>query len=397
MKKKRIHKSKNTTNQILKRWIWGFIALLALIGFIGVGYYIGYVEASKLTEKTTPASKDVSKKEEILKETPKKDLPKQEHQEPVVKEEKLPEMPKHPLSQKDEDDFKERLKSVLNAEQNKYAQKGASHEYEGTAENLNRSIKEEPAKKPEQAPKEREKTPKKSEKKAQKEEHVAITKKSEQSTTTGKAKLAIIIDDVSFDKEVSALKKLNLTLTMSFLPPNKLHPDSADLAAKESFYMVHLPMEAVSFTGNEPLTLNVDDSQAVISQRLDDVVKLFPRVKYINNHTGSKFTSNEVAMNKLIFSLKQHNIEFIDSRTIAQTKAPKVMNAFGERYIGRDVFLDHTMDIASVKKQIAEAVKVAKKRGYAVAIGHPHPNTLAALRASKDILSEVELVQINRI
>ncbi len=400
MKKKQTHKSKNTTNKMLKRWTWGFIAFLALIGFVGVGYYIGYVEASKYTTPKTPAPKKTPTQEVVPKEVPTKEVPKKEEpdKEPVLKEQMLPEVPKQTLSlKKDEDNIKERLKSILDAEQNKYAQKGASHEYEGDPKLLNKSLKEETVKKVEPASKIKEKTSKKTEENVEKEESDVVPKKSETVQKSGGAKLAIIIDDVSFDNEVSAIKKLNLNLTMSFLPPNKIHPDSAVLAAKESFYMVHLPMQAVSFTGNEPLTLNVDDSQAVISQRVDDVVKLFPRVKYINNHTGSKFTSDESAMNKLVFSLKAHNIEFIDSRTIAQTKVPKVMRAFGERYVSRDIFLDHVMDIASVKKQIKEAVKLAKKRGYAVAIGHPHPNTLAALRESKDILKDVELVQINRI
>jgi len=234
------------------------------------------------------------------------------------------------------------------------------------------------------------KTPKKT-------QHIAVKENVEKETYSGKPKLAIIIDDVSFSREVKAIKNLDLTVTMSFLPPNAIHPDSALLASKESFYMVHLPMEAVSFNASEPITLKVGDSQAVISQRIDDVVKLFPRVKYLNNHTGSKFTADEVAMNRLIFALNAHHIEFIDSRTIAQTKAPKVMKANGERYIGRDVFLDHTMNVEYVKKQIQEAVKVAKSKGYAVAIGHPHPNTLEALRESKELLSQVELVQINKI
>ena len=73
------------------------------------------------------------------------------------------------------------------------------------------------------------------------------------------------------------------------------------------------------------------------------------------------------------------------------------MRSEGKRYIGRDVFLDHTMDVAYVKGQIREAVKVAKSRGYAIAIGHPHPNTIEALRESKDILNQVDLVQINKI
>ena len=210
-------------------------------------------------------------------------------------------------------------------------------------------------------------------------------------------KLAIIIDDMSVRSQVEAIKALKLPLTMSFLPPSKARPNSAKLAAKEPFYMVHLPMEAMSFTKEEPFTLRVDDSQSKITARIKSVKKLFPRVRYINNHTGSKFTSNERAVNKLIYALNQEHINFIDSRTIGDTKVPKVMKNFGLKYMSRDVFLDHHMDKAYVKKQIKQAVKLAKKYGTAIAIGHPHKNTIMALYESKPLLKQVDLVLINKL
>jgi len=212
-----------------------------------------------------------------------------------------------------------------------------------------------------------------------------------------KPKLAIILDDVSVKSQVRAIKNLNLPLTMSFLPPSKFRPNSAKLAKKEAFYMVHLPMEAMRFTKEEPFTLRVDDSQEKISKRIQKLKELFPRVKYINNHTGSKFTSNERAVNKLIYELKQRNINFIDSRTIADTKVPKVMKNYGLKYIGRDVFLDHHTEKAYVKSQIKKAIKIAKEHGNAIAIGHPHKNTLLAIDESKSLFKDVELVLVNRI
>ncbi len=212
-----------------------------------------------------------------------------------------------------------------------------------------------------------------------------------------KPKLAIILDDVSVKSQVEAIKKLNLPLTMSFLPPSKNRPNSAILASKEDFYMVHLPMEAKSFTKEEPFTLIVSDSQLKIRDRIEKVKKLFPRVRYINNHTGSKFTSNEMAVNKLISSLNVNNINFIDSRTTADTKVPKVMKNFGLKYVARDVFLDHQMDKPYIKEQIKKAIKIAKSHGTAIAIGHPHANTLLAIAESKKLFKDVELVLVNEL
>jgi len=214
---------------------------------------------------------------------------------------------------------------------------------------------------------------------------------------TSKPKLAIIIDDVQTASQVKAIKRLHLRVTMSFLPPRPGRPDSAKLAAHEKFYMVHLPLEAMHFSANEPHTLHVHDSQQKISARIQEIKHLFPRVAYLNNHTGSKFTANEVAMNRLIFALNANHIHFIDSRTTAKTMAPKVLKNFGLKYVARDVFLDNHTDKQYIVKQIKEAVALAKKRGHAIAIGHPHKNTLQALSESKNLFKDVDLVQINKI
>ncbi len=212
-----------------------------------------------------------------------------------------------------------------------------------------------------------------------------------------KPMLAIIIDDVGTSSQVKAIKSLNMPLTMSFLPPSTARPYSARLASKEKVYMVHLPLEAQNFSAEEPNTLRVSNSQQEISERIKEIKKQFPEVRHINNHTGSKFTSNELAMNRLIFALNANKINFIDSRTTAETKVPKVMKNFGLHYVSRDVFLDHQNDKAYILKQIKKAVQVAKEHGTAIAIGHPHANTIVALSESRKILKDVELVYINRL
>lgn len=214
---------------------------------------------------------------------------------------------------------------------------------------------------------------------------------------TQKAKLAIIIDDVSVKSHVVAINALNLPITMSFLPPSDLRPNSHTLAAKEKFYMVHLPMEAKKFKGEEPFTLKADDSEQKIAKRVAEIKKLFPNVAYINNHAGSKFTSDEKAVERLIHVLNEHNINFIDSRTIGESKVEKVMKSYNKEYVGRDVFLDHKVDKSYIKLQIKKAIEVAKKHGSAIAIGHPHENTIAAISESKHLFKDIELVLVDKL
>jgi polysaccharide deacetylase 2 family uncharacterized protein YibQ len=161
--------------------------------------------------------------------------------------------------------------------------------------------------------------------------------------------------------------------------------------------MIHLPLEAMDYDAEEPSTFRIGDSEETMAKRIDTLKKLFPKARYVNNHTGSKFTADGPAMEKLIRVLAKGGIQFVDSRTTAQTKVPESSRLLGMRYIGRDVFLDHQDGVENVKKQIKEAVEKAKRHGTAVAIGHPRPDTIQALKESKALLDEVELVSIEQI
>ncbi len=339
-KKKKQTKAKNSS-KLLTYIAWTLAIIAIILSSLLVGYYIGYDNATEDAGKYV--QKEKKKNLALLQEL---------DQKAKIKPKKTP-------------DVKNRLKEVLEKETKKKKATvyvSASHEIDGGSL-----------------------------------AHVPKMAKREKKLTSSKPKLAIIIDDVGTKSQVNAIKSLHLPLTMSFLPPSAGRPNTPRLAAKEPFYMVHLPMEAMNWSAEEPHTLRIHDSQKVISKRIADIKKLFPRVHYINNHTGSKFTANEIAMNRLIFALKKNNIYFIDSRTTAKTKAPKVLKNFGLKYLSRDVFLDHHMDKPYVLKQIKQAIKVAKIHGSAIAIGHPHKNTLQALYESKKLLKEVDLVLINKI
>ncbi|EOH2905329.1 divergent polysaccharide deacetylase family protein, partial [Campylobacter jejuni] len=132
-------------------------------------------------------------------------------------------------------------------------------------------------------------------------------------------------------------------------------------------------------------------------KKIKQIKKDFKDLRYINNHTGSLFTSNEEAMKKLYEALKNQNIFFVDSKTIGNSKANKIAKELSIPYIQRDVFLDNEDDVNYVKKQLENAVKLAQKKGFVIAIGHPRKNTFKALEQSKDLLKSVDLVYLSEI
>ncbi|EAM0974982.1 divergent polysaccharide deacetylase family protein [Campylobacter jejuni] len=212
-----------------------------------------------------------------------------------------------------------------------------------------------------------------------------------------KPKLAIIIDDMANASQVRGLKALNLKLNPSFFPPDKNHSETPKLALKFDFYMVHLPLAAINYNKPELDTLSPNDSKKRIFKKIKQIKKDFKDLRYINNHTGSLFTSNEEAMRKLYEALKNQNIFFVDSKTIGNSKANKIAKELSMPYIQRDVFLDNEDDVNYVKKQLESAVKLAQKKGFVIAIGHPRKNTFKALEQSKNLLKGVDLVYLSEI
>jgi len=212
---------------------------------------------------------------------------------------------------------------------------------------------------------------------------------------TSKPKLVIIMDDMAFKYEVKNLKKLHMKITPSFFPPTPNHPNTAIYAKEFSHYMVHFPMQATNPNFHEePNTLHTNSSISFIEKRVKFIKSNFPNLKFVNNHTGSKFTSNLKSMQKLYKALDKYNLIFIDSVTTSKSKAWIVAKENHKILLQRDVFLDNKENVFYIKNQLKQAVKIAKKNGYAIAICHPHKATFEALRESKNILKGVELIYI---
>jgi polysaccharide deacetylase 2 family uncharacterized protein YibQ len=162
--------------------------------------------------------------------------------------------------------------------------------------------------------------------------------------------------------------------------------------------MVHLPLESGSAAMNRMKgMLFVRSGRRAMKARVDAIRRLFPKARYVNNHTGSVYTADYRAMKRLYRALKKAGFVFVDSRTTAKTTLRKIARESGDRYIARDVFIDNVQEVAAIKKQLRQAVRIAKKRGYAIAIGHPHKATMQALRQAKGILKGVQTVYIDEL
>ena len=219
-----------------------------------------------------------------------------------------------------------------------------------------------------------------------------------QTKVDSRPKLAIIIDDVSSSKQKKKILDIGYKITMAFLPPTKYHKNSAQIAQDLPVHMIHFPMQATkAFKSKEKNTLTVDYSYEQIEKRVKQLRQWYPNAVYTNNHTGSVFTENEQAMDNLFRALKKYNFKFVDSRTTAKSVVEKYSLKYGMPYIVRNTFIDNIKDFKYIQKQLKKAIKLAKERGSAIAIGHPHSMTLKVLKNSKHLLKDVEVIYINEL
>jgi polysaccharide deacetylase 2 family uncharacterized protein YibQ len=195
-------------------------------------------------------------------------------------------------------------------------------------------------------------------------------------------RLAIILDDLGYDRAAAdSLLALPFPLTVSVLPHLPLSTEVAEEASRRGDQvLLHLPMQS---EGNgaktEEVELRVGMTEAQVDTALAGMLETVPGAAGVNNHQGSRATADPVLMAELMPALRSRNLFFIDSRTTASTVAYDAAVRAGVPTASRKVFLDDTQTREAILAQIDLAARDALRDGTAIAIGHPHPATIAAL------------------
>lgn len=195
-------------------------------------------------------------------------------------------------------------------------------------------------------------------------------------------RIAIVIDDCGLDRpRTERAIALPAAVTLSFLPyANDLPAQTAAARRNGHELLVHVPMQPVNaHIDMGPNGLAVDLPRDEILRRLRWDLGRFDGYVGINNHMGSRFTTDRQAMSWVIGELHSRGLMFLDSRTIAGSVGESLASADDVPYAGRDVFLDDERTADAVEARLMDAEAVARKKGAAIAIGHPHDATLVAL------------------
>ena len=217
------------------------------------------------------------------------------------------------------------------------------------------------------------------------------------------AKVAIVIDDFGYDGRLARrFLQIDAPLSFSVLPNGTFSKSIARRvrqAGRE--LLLHLPMEPKGYPEVDPgvgaLLTEMSDRElvAALKKNLDSL----PHVKGVNNHMGSKFCENERKLRLVMGELKKRGLFFVDSRTTSRTQAYRVAKEEEVPSAERNVFLDNIQTTQAVRRQLKKLVQLAKLKGQAIGIAHPHEVTLKVLKEDIPKLSDqgVELVPVSQL
>ena len=194
-------------------------------------------------------------------------------------------------------------------------------------------------------------------------------------------KIAIIIDDMGYNRHNQAFAKLPNPVTFAILPFTPYSQKIANAAhQQEREVILHIPMQAQSHNhllgkGALMVQMTKQNFQHVLSHGLADI----PYAIGVNNHMGSKLTEEIIPMQWTMELLSKRGLFFVDSLTTAHSVAESSAVSAGLPSLRRHIFLDNIRTSAAMDKQFQQAIAHSLKAPYTILIGHPYPETLQYL------------------
>jgi hypothetical protein len=233
---------------------------------------------------------------------------------------------------------------------------------------------------------------------------VALAKKEPAAKKGPPGQVALIMDDMGNSLEtLDEIVALGRPITVSVLPYSAHAAETARMAHERGLeVLLHLPLESINnheaMADTEGLIMAMMTEPAIVAA-FEASYDRVPFAAGTNNHMGSRFTAERDLMRMILKPIKERGLFFVDSRTTAKTVALEEAQKMGVRATQRDVFLDADEDRGRIRGRLIELLQKARKKGRAVGICHPFPETLAVLKSSLFLLDSynLEAVPVSRL
>lgn len=196
------------------------------------------------------------------------------------------------------------------------------------------------------------------------------------------ARVALVIDDLGRDvADVERLERLGVPITYAVLPfESRTAEVVAALRRRGAEFLLHLPMEPSNGADPGPGALRGTMGPAELARATRRAMEAVPGAVGVNNHMGSRLSADRRAMDAVLAVIGSRGLYFLDSRTSAESVAYAAARDLEVPAAERQVFLDPDPRPEAVRYQFRRLLEAARDRGAAIAIGHPHPDTVAVLQ-----------------
>jgi polysaccharide deacetylase 2 family uncharacterized protein YibQ len=223
----------------------------------------------------------------------------------------------------------------------------------------------------------------------------------------GAPRVAIVIDDFGYagPERASEFLEIGVPITISILPGTPHAHEVAQAARRAgSDVLVHAPMEPLGYPEIDPGdgALLLEQSHREIRARLSAAIDDVPQAVGVSNHMGSAFTRDRGRMRTVMAVVRERGLFYLDSMTTPESTGPSEAERAGLPVLRNSMFIDSQLDekgTVDVARQLDELEAIARRRGAAIGIGHPYPETLRSLKRLLPRLVErgVELVGISAL
>ncbi|WP_272699740.1 divergent polysaccharide deacetylase family protein [Desulfovibrio sp. Fe33] len=215
-------------------------------------------------------------------------------------------------------------------------------------------------------------------------------------------KLAVVIDDVGENYALlQGLAALDIPLSFAVWPNASHTRECVDLiTGTHHDLLIHFPMEPMGYPavkpGDDALFVSMSEDQ--VRKRIADNLGRIPEAIGVNNHMGSRFTADARGMRTALGEFRRHGLFFLDSLTSGKSVGRATAKDVGIPFYERDTFLDNVKDVNAIVLQLRKTERVAKRKGWAIAIGHPYRETLAALKQwQKSRDQSIQVISLSKL
>lgn len=210
-----------------------------------------------------------------------------------------------------------------------------------------------------------------------------------------RAKIAVVLDDAGYNyQSADIFYNSQLPLTFALIPdlPNSYEHYEKICAAGMNL-ILHVPMEpekGADFVEKQAILVSMNRKE--ITDKLELFFGHYPKAAGMNNHMGSRAVKDSQVMDAVLDFAKKRKIFWLDSKTTPASVSNIIAKGKKLTYFERDVFLDNENTEEYAEKAMLQLIKIAKKRGYGIGIGHVQSDKLyPVLKKYREKQDELEI------